>query len=65
MLVMQTHLIDMTDDQRVVIVFNDRNLVINVNSNEIIVDFWEDADNDGESDGKVVMTFDDLRDLTA
>jgi hypothetical protein len=52
--------VDINGGNSTTIVLNDENIVINITSEGIIIDFF-DGDHDGEADGTIGRTFDEWR----
>lgn len=55
-------MVDVNNGKSTTIVLNDENIVINITSEGIIIDFFLD-DSDGEAPATVGMTFDEWRDF--
>lgn len=55
-------IVDVNGGHSTVVVLNDENIVINLTSEGIILDFWLD-DSDGEPHATIGMTFDEWRDF--
>lgn len=54
-------LIDTNINSTTTIVVNNEDIVLNITTEGIIIDFWDDPDNDGEADRTICMTFDEWR----
>ena len=54
--------VDVNGGNSTTIVLNDENIVMNITSEGIIIDFF-DGDHDGEPDGTIGMTFDEWRSM--
>lgn len=54
--------VDINGGKNTLLILNDENIVINITSEGIIMDFWWD-DSDGDPHATVGMTFDEWRDF--